>query len=196
VVGAAWEGEEVMQRECIGIFAALVVFSPVAHAGSAPRELYGKSFTVSWSETLTQRFESDQRVRPTGRSVQMNIYVSSGGRPFVRVISSGIGGHSRHELGGRSASPTSLAETAPTEAAKDRVVFEGRSIVVYRQFRSGARRIAIESDGTSCKAAVLHGREGGKSIAQYSTGFGAAEILSVEVSAVSCSVREGNVFGQ
>jgi hypothetical protein len=105
-------------------------------------------------------------------------------------------GRSYHELGHPGYHP-SLTEAAPGEAAaKDHVDFEGHSIVLYRQFRSGARRIAIDVDGTVCKATVVNGREGGKNIAQYSNGYGMAEVLSLKVGAVSCSVREGNVFGQ
>jgi hypothetical protein len=177
------------------VMCVLILLSASAHGGSAPKELYGKSITVAWSEARSQRFESEQLVRNTGAAVQMNIYISTAGRPFVRVISSGIAGHSHHEqLGGP---PTGLTESAPGEAAaKERVDFAGRSIVVYRQFRSGARRIAIDVDGSTCKATVVNGREGGKSIKQYSNRFGGAEVLSIQVGAISCSIREGNVFGQ
>jgi hypothetical protein len=65
---------------------------------------------------------------------------------------------------------------------------------VYRQFRSGARRIAIDTEGTVCKANVVIGREGGKPIETY--GYGSAEVLSLQVGSVSCSIKEGNVFGQ
>jgi hypothetical protein len=170
--------------------------SGVAYAGSAPKELYGKSITVSWSESRTSKSESDQQVRNIGTAAQMSIYISGAGRPFVRLISTGIGGRSRQELGGIGWVSSDLTETAPGDAAaRERVEFEGRSIVMYRQFESGARRIAIDVDGTSCKAQVINGREGGKNIARRS-GYGGYEILSVQVGAVSCSIREGNVFGQ
>jgi hypothetical protein len=154
-----------------------------------PKELYGKSVTVSWTETRTQRAESEQLVRNAAFAVQMNFYISTSGRPFVRVISSGIAGHNLHDQLTRH--PTSLAEAAPGEAAADHVDFEGRSIVVYRQFQSGARRIAINVEGTACKATILHGREGGKNIQRNMN-----EVLSIQAEGVSCSVREGNVFGQ
>jgi hypothetical protein len=110
--------------------AGLTLLSAVAYAGSAPKELYGKSITVAWSEARTMKFESEQLVRNTGTAVQMNIYISTSGRPFVRVISHGFAGHGHHEqLGGW---PSALTEAAPGEtAAKDHVDFEGRSIVVW-----------------------------------------------------------------
>lgn len=166
----------------------------VAHAGSAPKELYGKSITVVWSETVTQRWlDSDRQEHNTGASRTMNIYISTTGRPFVRLMNVGFGFNPNR---GSSGWRPSLSESAPGEAvAKDRVDFEGRSIVVYRQFRSGARRIGIDLDDTTCKAAVVNGREGGKNI-EWSTGHGRAEVSSVQIGSVSCSIREGNVFGQ
>jgi hypothetical protein len=86
-------------------------------------------------------------------------------------------------------------EAAPGEAAAEHVDFEGRSLVVYQQFRSGARRIPIDVEGTACKATTAHSREGGKNIKRTLAG-GEAEVLSTQAADVSCSVREGNVFGQ
>jgi hypothetical protein len=182
-----------MISRSLASFAALTLLSAVAHAGSAPKELYGKSIAVAWTEAHTQRFESEQQVRTTGTSVQMSIYISTAGRPFVRVINTSVYDHNFHEQSGVSRGR--VTETAPGEAAaRDRVDFEGRSIVVYQQFRSGARRIAIDAEGTVCKATVVNGREGGKPIETYR--YGSAEVLSLQVGSVSCSIREGNVFGQ
>jgi hypothetical protein len=178
------------------VMGALMVLSATAHAGSPPKELYGKSVAVAWTETRSLRFESDQQVRYVTRSHQMNIYISSVGRPFVRLISTGVGAFNLHQLG-NPGYRSSLTEAAPGEAAAEHVDFEGRSIVVYRQFRSGARRIAIHVDGTACKATIVNGREGGKNIqSSGDQGHGGVESLSIQVGSVSCSIREGNVFGQ
>jgi hypothetical protein len=186
-----------MISKSFAVMGVLTLLSAVAHAGSAPKELYGKSITVAWTETRAQKFDSDQQEHNIGVYVQMHIYISTVGRPFVRVIYNGMSGRSMHELGGVHVTSTGVTEAAPGEvAAKDHVDFEGRSIAVYRQFRSGARRVGINLDGTACKAAVVNGREGGKSIAQYSTAFGRSQLLSVQVGSVSCSIRGGNVFGQ
>jgi hypothetical protein len=63
---------------------------------------------------------------------------------------------------------------------------------VYTQFRSGARRIAIDLDATatSCKATVVVGKENGKALLRRR-----AEIFSTQIGSVSCTFREGNVFG-
>jgi hypothetical protein len=174
------------------VICVLILLSAAAHAGSAPKELYGKSVTVTWTENRTQRLESEQLVRNSVSAVRMNIYISTVGRPFVRVISSGVAGRNFHDQMSR---PTSLTEAAPGEAAAEHVDFEGRSLVVYQQFRSGARRIAIDVEGTACKATIVHGREGGKNI-QRTLGGGEAEVLSTKAEGVSCSIKEGNVFGQ
>jgi hypothetical protein len=171
--------------------AALMLLSTVAHAGSAPKELYGKSVAVQWSETVTGRSSGemgDQTVQNFLVTHLMSIYVSSAGRPFVRLISSGR--ISRN--GGDSF-------TAPGQSdAKDRVDFQGRSIVVYRELASGARRIAIDlaGAGTECKAAVINGRQAGGTIALQMGGRGRVEVSSIEIGSVSCSIKEGNVFGQ
>jgi hypothetical protein len=183
-----------MISRSLASIATLILFSGVALAGSAPKDLNGKSITVAWSESRALKFESEQGVRNAGTAYQMRIYISTAGRPFVRVTTVGMSGHSRREGGGN---PSGLTEAAPGEAtARERVEFEGHSIVVYRQFRSGARRVTIDVDATTCKASVVNGREGGKNIVGYSNGFGSYQVLSVQVGAVNCSIREGNVFGQ
>jgi hypothetical protein len=184
-----------MIHKSFASIAALTLLSTVAHAGSAPKELYGKSISVAWTETRTQKDKSDQSVRNSASSVQMNIYISTAGRPFVRVNTSGIGGgHNLHDQWINH--PTSLTEAAPGEAAADHVVFEGRSIVAYQQFRSGARRIAVDVEGTACKATIVHGREGSKNIQKNLASGREVEVLSIQAGAVSCSIQEGNVFGQ
>jgi hypothetical protein len=75
-----------MISKSFAVMGALTLLSTAGHAGSAPKKLYGKSISVVWTEAHTQRFESEQQVRNTGTSVQMSIYISTAGRPFVRVI--------------------------------------------------------------------------------------------------------------
>lgn len=90
-----------MRKEKLATFlgSTLTLLSAVAYAGSAPTELCGKSITVAWSETLIQRAESEQGIRNFGWSAQMNIYVSTAGRPFVRVIGCGMGGYNARREG-------------------------------------------------------------------------------------------------
>jgi hypothetical protein len=143
------------------VIGVLTLLSAAAHAGPAPKELFGKSVTVTWTETRSQRFQSEQQVRNVGVAMQMNIYISTAGRPFVRLNSSGMAGRNYHE---QFRGTTTRTEQAPGEATTEHVDFDGRSIVVYQQFRSGTRRIDIDAKGTVCRATIVNGREGGKDI--------------------------------
>jgi hypothetical protein len=121
------------------IIAVLTLLSAAAHAGSAPKELYGKSITVQWSEAHSERYQSEQVTREIGVARQMSIYISTAGRPFVRVLQTGIAGYSRQQNGGVAVARGSTSDVAPGEspsAAKDRVDFEGRSIDNYRVARA------------------------------------------------------------
>jgi hypothetical protein len=68
---------------------------------------------------------------------------------------------------------------------------------VYRQFQSGARRIAIDFDGSGStrKATVINGREGGENIVHYTNGRGRAEVFSLQIGSVNCSIREAAYSG-
>jgi hypothetical protein len=186
-----------MISRSLASIAVLTLLSTVAHAGSAPKELYGKSISVAWSESITGRPGGDQTTRNWLSVYLMNIYISSVGRPFVRLTMGGAG-NSEKARGAHSAGnlSSSTAPDQPSSEATDRVDFQGRSIVVYREFQSGARRIAIDWDGAGCKASVINGRQAGKNIVQQSGGRGQFDVSSIQVGTVSCSVREGNVFGQ
>jgi hypothetical protein len=185
----------VMIHKCFGIVAALTLLSTIAHAGSAPRELYGKSIIVAWSESREQRTETEKETRNYGAAIRVDLYVSTAGRPFLRTTSRIMGGYDTRRNPGANVP----SETGPgvSSGATERVDFEGRSILAYSQFPSGARRVAIELNGAaaSCKASVMQGKEGAKNQVRE-TGRGKAEVFSIQVNSVSCSIREGNVFGQ
>jgi hypothetical protein len=192
----------VMIYKCFAVIGMLMLLPATVYAGPAPKELYGKSISVAWSQTSIQRLEADQRTRSIGRAVQVHIYISTAGRPFVRTVQGGApSGYNPYREGvpvGRLGGSGETREITPGDSASnDRVNFEGHSVVLYTQFQSGARRIAIDVDtaGTNCKATVVHGRERGQNIVR-TTGVGRAEVTSTEVGAVSCSIKEGNVFGQ
>jgi hypothetical protein len=126
---------------------ALTLLPAAAYAGSVPKELYGKSITVQWSESLIGRRAGDQTTQNWLRVYLMNIYISNAGRPFVRWTGRGM--QTQKIYGGLGASQGSFS-TAPGQTssdAADHVDFQGRSVAVYSEFQSGARRIAIGLDG-------------------------------------------------
>jgi hypothetical protein len=180
----------------VTIVGVVAISTVAAHAGSAPKELYGKSITVQWSESVTGRTAADQITQNWLTSGLMSIYISSAGRPFVRrSVRNMLAGRTGRGAGSRS------FDTAPDQSssgAKDRVDVQGHLIVVYSEFHSGARRIAIDLGGapTGCNATVVNGRQAGKNIVHQTGGHGLVEVTSVHIESVTCSIREGNVFGQ
>jgi hypothetical protein len=170
--------------------AALVATSEAA--ASPPKELYGKSITVFWFESRSQKVGGGLQ------NPQINIYVSTAGRIFSRLrveiaLRGGFGG-------ARVSRPSATAEQGPgTGGAKvGSTEFTAHSLVITTQFESGARRIAVDFDGgfTSCQAKVLYGKESGQSSMRQRTMFGEqnVEFGAVQISSVGCSVRQGNVF--
>jgi hypothetical protein len=180
-----------MISKSFAVIGALTLLSAAAYAESVPpKELYGKSITLQWSQSHTGKTLDDPIPRQWGRAISVNIYISTTGRPFMRQFETTTGGFNPHGITNNYGQVT--REAAPNESNSAHFDFQGRSVLLYRQFKSGVRRIAIDVDGsgTSCKATVINGREGGKDILQPR-----AEISSTLVGSVSCSIREGNVFG-
>jgi hypothetical protein len=66
------------------VIGMLAMLSAAAHAGSPPKELYGKSITVSWTEEREQRQPWEQRHTFVMRPGKFTIYVSGAGRAFTR----------------------------------------------------------------------------------------------------------------
>jgi len=68
------------------------------------------------------------------------------------------------------------------------------------EFQRGARQVTVDFDNTftSCQAKVVHGKEPGVGTIRQTSMFGGrqAEFRAIEVTGVTCSVREGNVFTQ
>jgi hypothetical protein len=185
-----------MISKSIPAVGALMLLSATAQAGSAPKELYGKSITVQWSESVAGRRPGEHATENWLNVYLLKMYVSSVGRPFVRRTSSSVGAG---RLGFGAGNLTfSGAPGQSSSGVVDHIDFQGRSIFVYRQLVSGAKQISIDLDsaGTGCKATVVNGREAGKNIVTQHQGRGQVEISSIQVGTVICSIQEGNVFGQ
>ena len=157
---------------------------------AAPQTLYGKSVIVAWTEQRMQRRQGEGEFRPATRNGAFSVYVSSNGRIFNRASMS-------NPRRGRSGATERVGDT------KNRnIVFDGRTMVVTQHGGSGgARRIVVAfNDGfAGCTAQVIRGKEEGASaIVAHSTitPGRVVEIASVSTSGVSCSVKNGNVFGE
>jgi hypothetical protein len=150
---------------------------------------------VRWTESFSAKLATEQVVHSFGRAEQMNIYISNAERAFVRSISTGIGGLNYHAQPGGTRGGS--VDTVPGDSgAKEHVDFQGRMIVAYREYVSGARRVAIDVNGTSCTASVVLGRQAGRSALTQNSVRGSLDASSIQIGTVSCSIQDGNIFGQ
>jgi hypothetical protein len=159
--------------------------TPLSFAASeaiaAPMQLYNKSITVSWSEQTSQR-GPDGVITPTVNTERI-VYVSSAGRVFVRGKRSSPGGGSKGEHG-------------PGEGGSQGVLnFQGNQLVGHAAYHGFARRVVVSFDAgfSSCSTSVVYGKSGGSRTWKGFDGV-VRELLSIGVSAASCSIREGNPF--
>lgn len=168
-------------------------------AGSAPpKQLYGKSVTVAWTENRSQRFVGEQNFRPVGVSLQRSVYISTAGRVFARTSSTAGRRGGRGALSG-AAEHVGASGTNYSGGASN-VQFGGNSIIMSGGFTASARRVMINLDGSfeSCTAQVITAKEVGAKVGVW-RGIASGRMLEVEsVSAgpASCSVKSGNVFAE
>ncbi len=159
-------------------------------SAAAPTQLLGKSVVISWTETRMQKWPGDQNLRSAVRAGELRIYVSSTGKIFNRLSmrGRGPGGSSDQVAGGGS------------DNYENRIVsFQGRSMTQATPMVGGVRRVAADFNESfsGCAAQVLTGMESGaKKIVMKSLGSGLPfEIHSIQTSSASCSIQNGNVFG-
>src|SRR4051812_6082576 len=69
------------------IVAAVLLAGGVPAAAQAPPALRGKSITVSWTESRSQRNPGETAFRPVSLPFDFTVYVSSEGRAFKRLTS-------------------------------------------------------------------------------------------------------------
>jgi len=150
------------------------------------RELYGRSVSVTWTETREQRPVGEEAWRQVGGSHTLNIYLSEAGRVFNNESYSTRGGSA--ERGAQIAG-----------SGKGRSFnFNGRSLVILMASGGAATRIIVAFDAgfSTCSAQVTRAKETGETIVRAYSGIIKAniEIKSTRVGGVSCGIRSGNVF--
>jgi hypothetical protein len=167
-----------------GLTAAIVASSAEA---APPKELYGKTVTISWTETREQRPVGEQAWRQVHGSVAMYLYVSDAGRIFNNVsYATGAGSAERSgEIAG---------------GGKRSVNFSGQSLQILMPSGAGsATRITADFDAgfSSCSAQVTRATESADTIVRrYSAIIKQDnEIRSTQVGGASCSIKAGNAFG-
>jgi hypothetical protein len=184
-------------RNCL---AALVVASAIsgialpgpASAQIAPAELRGKSVTATWTENRMQRTGDQKEFVPRSFSQTLSVYISSEGRAFTKRTVVNTNG--KRKL-------TGSASTVGENAGGGQVSqLRGHTLTVMTRFEGGARmaRIDFDQSFSSCTATVILGRENGGGVARGRAldNGKPLEIASTTVSGTSCSLQNGNVFGQ
>lgn len=171
---------------------ALTTVATTASA-EAPRQLFGKTVVIGWSEYRVQRCD-DGQLKRGHTSSSLLVYVSDGGRLFTRLNRRGArGGANNNDLdpeGGNSRSGTGSASNLNAS-------FEGSILAVQNSMQSGARRIQATFNGgfTGCSLQVRFGREGGGELRHRTMDGKMCNIVSTDVSGNACSIRSGNLVG-
>jgi hypothetical protein len=161
-------------------------------ASAAPAQLYGKSVTVSWSENRMQTTAMSATPQSISAYAQLQIYISDKGRAFSRVSMAVTNQRNRTRTGSRDA--------VQGEGSARSVNFNGNSMtVVAPRGNAGAMMVAVtfSSGFQGCSAHVVTGKSGGAQstrVRSMITG-GEVDIYSVQTSGESCSIQNGNVFG-
>ena len=162
-----------------------LLLTQTSHA-APPRELYGKSVSVSWTETREQRPAGQEAWRQIDGSHTLKIYVSDAGRVFnnesysVRGLSAEREGQIAGSGKGRSFN------------------FSGRSLVILMASGGGATRIIVEFDAGfgSCSAQVTRAKEAGERSFAHTAELSRPTSRSDprRIGGASCGIRSGNVF--
>jgi hypothetical protein len=176
-----------------GLSLGLGCFASYSAAGEAPpTQLRGKSIVVSWAERRIQRDEGQKNFRPLNANRNITIYISTLGRVFSRATNTTqLGSGGSDQVQGESSS----AHARPRIPS-----FSGQSMTYYQPMGpTGMRRLVIDFDGSfgSCTAKASWAKRVGAStsIDWSPITKRMVEFQSVTMSGETCSVRDGNVFG-
>jgi hypothetical protein len=163
-----------------------VITAPALAAGSAPEELRNKTVTLSWT-TSGQATSTAGQSRNYTNTNRRTVYISSAGRPFLRMHLSG-GGNSRSGDVGPGEKPTGVRTGS--------VNFEGGKLIGVEGFTSGARQWTATFDGSysSCTLSIVDAKEGNAAIQRRGPDGVLYKIDSVATGAPSCSIQSGNAL--
>jgi hypothetical protein len=183
---------ELMRKFSNAIF--LIFFIWPAIAVAAPQALYGKSITISWNETRSQRDGQAGAFRPVSIPFIQTYYISTQGRIFTRSTAKGGSGAGFGSVEG-------VGHDAPKGFVDARnIAFKSNGMVINTAFGGAGRHIDVSFDGgfAGCSARVVTAMQSGAKTAvvrSIATGSN-VEFESVSAGAASCSVATGNAFAQ
>lgn len=164
---------------------ALAALTPHA-ATAAPKQLFGKSIIVSWTEQREQRQGGWSEFRPVTISGKFSAYVSTQGQLFNRISMTNRRGASgsRERVGSGSHANIS---------------FQANSLIAIQASDGGARRIVVTFDPAfaTCTAEVIRGKQAGAGVIRTGSIIYPGmkiEIRSVHTTGIGCTMSDGNIF--
>jgi hypothetical protein len=177
-------------------FIVAALAAPVSRGwGASAAPVRNKSVELSWEELRTDKVLWSGKVSSFSIRTRLDLYISSQGKVFSQMTRVGSGK-------GVANISRQAGEEKPGGSLHWKISnwhFEGRALVGHQEFGpNGARRMSVEFDDNflSCTAAIQAGRASAKNmIATYADTGEKAEVLSEEIRSPTCSVRDGNVFG-
>jgi hypothetical protein len=166
-------------------------------AMAAPKELYGKSIVISWSEDRVQRQVGETAFQSRLIAGGLSVYVSSQGNVFNRTSAASAQGNRRNIASHNYRFQGSRDQVG--SAGNSKVSFQGHTMTAIQPSEHGARLITVTFDASfsGCTAEVIRGKEQGANamVANSMIHPGVkVEIQSAKTSGASCSMKDGNVF--
>jgi len=179
-----------MRTSAAGIL-VIMLFAPLA-AQAAPKALYGKSVTVSWSENRSQRAVGQEPAfRPVSIAQRFTVYVSTEGNIFKRIFSMTPDGR-------QSGTKDRVGASGSGATGSSSLQFQGNAMIATASNGGYCMRIQVNFDPGfgSCTAQVIGARQSGsKSVMLPSVASGATiEVESVSAGPASCAIGQGNPF--
>lgn len=164
---------------------ALAALTPTA-ATAAPKQLFGKSIVVSWTEQREQRQTGWNEFRPVTNSGKFSVYVSSQGQLFNRTsMTNARGASGRVERVG--------------SAGHMNISFQANSLIAIQTNEGGARRIVVTFGPAfaTCTAEVIRGKQEGAAVIRTGSMIYPGmkvEIRSVHTTGIGCTMSDSNIF--
>jgi hypothetical protein len=180
-----------------GILLSVAMSAPgIAEAAPFPEPLLGKSVTLNWNENQQRKFEDTGEVTFPTFSHSLGIYISTAGRAFTRELNVPTGG--RGPRRGPFVSDQAPDDSRSSTGDKRFVHFERGALLVDNHLIAGTRDISITFGPgyDSCNARVTYDRaaDGGPVRMQIRPSGRRFELVSIQTSTPSCSIRSGNVL--
>jgi hypothetical protein len=168
------------------VVALLGLTLPQASYASPPKELTGKTVSITWTETRDQKPVGEEEWRQVSGTITLNLYFSEAGRIFNNVSYSTRGGTAERkgEIAG---------------SGRRSISVNGRSLLVLMPWGTGgATRITGDFDPSfsNCNVQVTRAKESSGTVVRSYSDINKRvnETRSVHVEGASCGIRTGNVF--